>query len=111
MSIILDNNFNLFDRYYEALIKPDYYLSDIELEIAAILFEKKITLCIHDENNNVLERSFNENGIDHIIIFHSESHYERCIKDDEIIDQFSQLNIREKKQEKKQHKKMNIPFQ
>lgn len=71
---------NYYKPYKDAVIEPEYYLSDKELELAAHLFDKKVILFSDDQEPQVL----NEKGKSTVFIKHEGNdkfgHYSRLVK-------------------------------
>lgn len=74
----LGNN-EVFKVYCDVFSKSDYYLSDLELDIAAHLFEKKFLIFTKANDKFIKVHEYGA-GNNFVIIFHRTNHYERCVE-------------------------------
>ncbi|MBF5059455.1 hypothetical protein [Candidatus Neptunochlamydia vexilliferae] len=76
----------VWERYQTVFVDNDYYLTTTEVDIAARLFNKRVTLLAYSTDGSVgrsEHNDFNENAQDHVTIFHEGTyrkgiHFERC---------------------------------
>ncbi len=74
---------DLFQCYLSAVQDPEYYFSDCEIELAAYLFDKQVSLCEYNYSDNqyyVRPMIYNEAAEDFVLIaYNGYKHYERCV--------------------------------
>lgn len=73
---------NLYETYLKAVCNLSYYFSEVEIEMAAYLFDKRIVICEYNKGVYHLRNEvFNSKSPSFILICHSGGiHFERCIQ-------------------------------
>jgi len=71
---------DLFTAYVQALSQFNYYFSDLEIELSAHLFNKRVVICQYLEGAyRIFPQVYNGSATDFVLIFHSGDHYSRCM--------------------------------